>query len=107
MKRRTLRDGIRLVGEYEQSGEGRRSFCSRRGLSVGTLDYWRRRIAGAGAGSLVEVEVRPGARMEPSPGSMTITWPCGVRVEMEAREASGGWLRGAHEVFGGGSACLR
>ncbi|MGI8603429.1 MAG: IS66 family insertion sequence element accessory protein TnpA [Verrucomicrobiales bacterium] len=107
MKRRTLREGERLVREYEQSGESRGVFCLRRGLSIGTLDYWRRRIAGAAASGLVEVEVRPGARMEPSPGSMTITWPCGVRVEMEAREASGGWLRGAHEVFGGGSACLR
>ncbi len=107
MKRRTLRDGIRLVGEYEQSGEGRRSFCSRRGLSVGTLDYWRRRIAGAAASGLVDVEVRQDGRMEPSPGSMTITWPCGVRVEMEGRLATGGWLRWAHEVFGGGSACLR
>ena len=46
MKRRRSRaEGERLVSEFEQSGLGRKECCAALGLSVHTLDAWRRRIA--------------------------------------------------------------
>jgi hypothetical protein len=37
-----------VVSEFEQSGLRRKEFCAMRGLSVHTLDAWRRRIAQPG-----------------------------------------------------------
>lgn len=34
----------RLVAEYERGDETRRAFCDERGLSVSSLDYWRRKL---------------------------------------------------------------
>jgi hypothetical protein len=107
MKNRTMREGQRLVREYEQSRESRGGFCSRRGLSVGTLDYWRRQVAAAGAGGLVEVQVEPEPAVPTGEGAMTITWPCGVKVDLEAGSATTALLRRTHEVFGGGVPCSR
>ena len=50
----------KLVAEYEASGLRRDAFCQQRGLSVATLDKYRRRVqkwARAGAGPMVPVEV--------------------------------------------------
>ena len=37
-------DWQRLVAEYERSETTRQAFCSERGLSASTLDYWRRKL---------------------------------------------------------------
>ena len=107
MKNRTMREGLRLVREYEKSRESRGGFCSRRGLKIGTLDYWRRQVAAAGGGKLVEVEVERGPHAPTTEGLMTIIWPCGVRVELEVRSAMTPLLCRAHEVFGGDQGCSR
>lgn len=45
VKRRLSRgEAERLVSEFEQSGLKRKQFCATRGLSVFTLDAWRKRI---------------------------------------------------------------
>jgi hypothetical protein len=43
--RRSRSEAGRLVSEFEQSGLRRKEFCAAHGLSVHTLDAWRRRIA--------------------------------------------------------------
>jgi hypothetical protein len=50
----------KLVAEYEASGLTRDVFCQQRGLSVATLDKYRRRVqkwARSGAGPMLPVEV--------------------------------------------------
>ena len=44
-RRRSRAAGERLVTEFQQSGLGRKAFCATHGLSVHTLDAWRRRVA--------------------------------------------------------------
>jgi hypothetical protein len=46
----------RLVSEYRQRGQRRKEFCAAHGLSVHTLDAWRRRIAGSRQ-EIVPVEI--------------------------------------------------
>ena len=49
-----------LVAEFEASGLMRVAFCQQRGLAVGTLDKYRRRVQSRpqpGVGPLVPVEV--------------------------------------------------
>jgi transposase-like protein len=46
MRRRSRAEVERLVSEFQQSGLDRKEFCAAHGLSVHTLDAWRRRIAG-------------------------------------------------------------
>jgi transposase-like protein len=41
-RRRSRAEAERLVSEFEQSGLRRQAFCARHGLSVGTLDYYRK-----------------------------------------------------------------
>ena len=80
MKWRSREAADELVSEYEASGMSRKRFCEQRGLSLGTLDLYRkrRRLAGAGA----------------EPG-------CGlVRVKVSG-EASRGWS-GLQLVLSGG-----
>ncbi|MGC8550139.1 MAG: IS66 family insertion sequence element accessory protein TnpA [Acidobacteriaceae bacterium] len=53
-----------LVVEYEASGLTRQAFCAGRGLSVASLDKYRRRHGqgtGSSEGRLMSVEVIPGA----------------------------------------------
>jgi hypothetical protein len=107
MKRRSMSEGLRLVRDYDASGESRGGFCERRGLGVATLDYWRRQVAAAGTGGLVEVQVEPEPAVPTGEGAMTITWPCGVKVDLEAGSATTALLRRTHEVFGGGVPCSR
>ena len=45
MRRRSRAEGERLVSEFAQSGLKRKEFCAAHGLSVHTLDAWRRRMA--------------------------------------------------------------
>jgi hypothetical protein len=57
-RRRSLSEGERLVLEFEQSGLGRKEFSALRGLSVHTLDAWRRRVAlSASRDEIVPVEI--------------------------------------------------
>jgi hypothetical protein len=59
-KRRSRVEVEKLVGEYEASGLTRDVFCQQRGLSVVTLDKYRRRVekwARSGAGPMIPVEV--------------------------------------------------
>jgi hypothetical protein len=102
-----LDEGLRLVREFEGSGQSREAFCLERGLSVGTLDYWRRRAGSCGEGRLLEVEVRPDGNEAESRGLMSIEWPCGVKVSVPVGKASGRLLREWHEVFQGAAACSR
>lgn len=39
------------IEAFERSGLGRRVWCEQEGVSPNTLDYWRRRLRGARAGS--------------------------------------------------------
>ena len=57
-RRRSRAEGQRLVSEFEQSGMRRKEFCAAHGLSMHTLDAWRRRIAGCGSDEkIVRVEI--------------------------------------------------
>jgi hypothetical protein len=55
--------GTRLIEQYIESGWTQREFCERRRVSVGTLQYWLRRIAADESGErptepqLVEVSL--------------------------------------------------
>lgn len=108
MKKRTQREWRRLVREFESGSRCRRDFCEAHGLSVATLDYWRRRVGGSGGGRLLEVEVvdTPASVMAVSAG-VTITWPNGVVVALAPSAVSPEILEGMHRAFGGGEPCLR
>jgi hypothetical protein len=57
-RRRSRAEAVRLVSEFEQSGLRRKEFCAARGLSVHTLDAWRKRIAQPGVREgIVPVEI--------------------------------------------------
>jgi hypothetical protein len=43
-RRRTQAEAEALVAEFEASGLMREAFCSLRGLAIGTLDKYRRRV---------------------------------------------------------------
>lgn len=91
--RRSRAESERLVSEFEQSGLKRKEFCLAHGLSVHTLDAWRRRIASSGSGDeIVPVEIVEGRRVGMSslpPASMApngqfrVLLAGGLRVEVE------------------------
>ena len=61
-RRRSFAEVQALVGEFESSGLLRAVFCQQRGLAVGTLDKYRKRVHGvrqAGGSAFVPVEVVP------------------------------------------------
>ena len=61
-RRRSFAEVQALVGEFESSGLLRAVFCQQRGLVVGTLDKYRKRVHGgrqAGGSAFVPVEVVP------------------------------------------------
>jgi hypothetical protein len=41
--RRSRTEAERLVEAFESSGLGRREFCLKHGVALGTLDFWRKR----------------------------------------------------------------
>ena len=68
-RRRSRAEAAALVAEFESSGLMRQEFCRQRGLAIGTLDKYRRRVHGAArsmAGSVVAVEVVPAPAPESS-----------------------------------------
>ena len=59
-RRRTQAEVEALVAEFEASGLMREGFCQQRGLAVGTLDKYRRRVhkgSQSSGGSMLPVEV--------------------------------------------------
>ncbi|HEY1741697.1 MAG TPA: hypothetical protein VGG18_00920 [Granulicella sp.] len=69
----------KLVAEYEACGLTRDVFCQQRGLSVATLDKYRRRVqkwARSGAGPILPVEVV----LSTAQGSNCAARSCGVLV---------------------------
>ena len=59
-RRRTQAEVEALVAEFEASGLMREAFCGQRGLAVGTLDKYRRRVhkgQQSSKGSMLPVEV--------------------------------------------------
>ena len=59
-RRRSRAEAEALVAEFEASGLKREAFCRHRGVSIGTLDKYRRRMHGGSrsvTGPMVAVEV--------------------------------------------------
>jgi transposase-like protein len=89
--RRSRAEAERLVSEYTQSGQRRKEFCAAHGLSVHTLDAWRRRMVGSRQ-EIVPVEIvedrvaRRGMKraesMAPS-GQFRVVLAAGLRIEVE------------------------
>lgn len=71
-RRRSQAEAAALVAEFEASGLMRQEFCRERGLAIGTLDKYRRRLHGKGrsmGAPMVAVEVVPSPAREASGGS--------------------------------------
>jgi len=83
-RRRSRAEAEELVRQYEASGLTRQAFCAGRGLSVTSLDKYRRRLCGAmqtGEGRLVPVEVLSGRSAAASSGSaLWVELPNGRRI---------------------------
>lgn len=88
LRRRTRAEAERLVAEFNASGQTRQAFCSSHGLSVTTLDKYRRLRGHAGtngAGRMVPVEVAP-APAAPTSGMSSGIWlelPKGMRIAVD------------------------
>jgi hypothetical protein len=96
-RRRSRVEADRLALEYERSGMTRQDFCRERGVSVHTLDSYRRRLRGqrpAPGPSLLPVELietspyrsRPGAELGAEPGAELGVEP---GAELGSRQVSG------------------
>lgn len=58
----------RQVRAFEGSGQTRRAYCERRGLGVGSLDYWRRKLSSASiSAAVVSVFVPLTVSVAPAP----------------------------------------
>lgn len=81
-RRRSRAEAARLVLEFEQSGLRHKEFCAARGLSVHTLDVWRRRIAQPELREeIVPVEiVADRAVSAPTMAAAGVAWICQFRV---------------------------
>ena len=92
-RRRSRAEADRLVSEFEQSGLRRKEFCAAHGLSMHTLDAWRRRIAGSGSDEkIVPVEIvedrRSGMGSEHAEsvlrnGQFRVVLAHGLRIEVD------------------------
>jgi hypothetical protein len=86
-------EASQLVFEFEQSGLKRKEFCAARGLSVHTLDAWRRRAARpVNVENIVPVELvetcdtgceRKLAGLAPQSGQLRVVLSSGIRIEVE------------------------
>jgi hypothetical protein len=89
-RRRSLAEAKALVAEFESSGLMRQEFCRQRGLAVGTLDKYRRRVHSAArsrAAPMIAVEVVPSRAAEAScdvdqDSSFVIESRSGRRIEV-------------------------
>lgn len=92
-RRRSRSEADGLVSEFERSGLGRKEFCAARGLSVHTLDAWRRRIAeSAPEEKIVPVEIVANRAATKSPkraagvawrGHFRVVLGEGISIEVE------------------------
>ena len=92
-RRRSGAEAARLVSEFERSGLRRKEFCAAHGLSMHTLDAWRRRIAGSGSDEkIVPVEIvedrRSGMGSEHAEsvlrnGQFRVVLAHGLRIEVD------------------------
>jgi transposase-like protein len=91
IRRRSRAEVERLVSEYKQSGLGRKEFSAAHGLSVHTLDAWRRRVVESRQ-EIVPIEIvenraeRQGLKrvgsIKPS-AQFRIVLAAGIRIEIE------------------------
>jgi hypothetical protein len=89
-RRRSWAEAAALVAEFESSGLMRQEFCRQRGLAIGTLDKYRRRVHGGArslGGPMVAVEVIPSRGPEASrdvdqDSSLTVELRSGRRIEV-------------------------
>ena len=86
-RRRVSREEAKqLVGEYEASGLTRQAFCAGRGLSVASLDKYRRQhgsvARAAGEGRLLSVEVMAAVSGSNSGGALCVELGNGRRIEV-------------------------
>jgi len=89
-RRRSLSEVQALVAEYEASGLMRAAFCQQRGLVVGTLDKYRKRVHGrrqAEGKRFVPVEVVTSAapdvnRVAGRDGALVVELRSGRRIEV-------------------------
>jgi hypothetical protein len=99
--RRSRTEAEQLVEAFESSGLGRREFCLKHGVALGTLDFWRKRRqernkvaskrpgmrnkdvrAGVASGSrLVAVELA-GLQENAASGGLVIVMSRGRRIEV-------------------------
>ena len=89
-RRRSFSEVQALVGEFESSGLLRAAFCQQRGLAVGTLDKYRKRVHGgrqARGRAFVPVEVVPSTALEVNgvarrDGALVVELRSGRRIEV-------------------------
>jgi hypothetical protein len=87
MKWRSREVAEELVREFEASGMRRKQFCEQRGLSLGTLDLYRKRLrlAEGGAepkGDLLRVKIS--AEQARGESGLQLVLSGGLRVEVAA-----------------------
>jgi hypothetical protein len=84
MKWRSREAAEELVKEFEASGLRRKQFCEQRGLSLGTLDLYRKRLRSAESGVEPKVGlVRVKVSAEPRSGSgLQFVLSDGLRLEV-------------------------
>jgi len=86
-RRRSRAEAEELVGEFEASGQTREAFCAGHGLSVASLDRYRRLVTAAhrtarSAGRLVAVEVMPGVSTSRRSAGLWVELVKGRRIEV-------------------------
>lgn len=87
-RRRTRAEVEKLVAEYEGSGLGRQEFCDKQGLSLTTLNRYRKRqqlrSETATAGRLIPVEISPSKHAETSQrgGELLVWLSSGRKIEV-------------------------
>ncbi|MBI3680452.1 MAG: hypothetical protein HY235_08650 [Acidobacteria bacterium] len=74
-----------LLEDYQRSGLRRAEYCRRQGVSVTTLDYYRRRQARKATGRLVKVKVK--AEALEAQGVFSLVLANGRRIESSWRFA--------------------
>ena len=68
----------KILGEQSRSGLGQRQFCERRGLSVSTFQYWKRRLLESSDGGAAWVEY---SVESPEVANMrSATWECEIEL---------------------------
>lgn len=91
VRRRKREEALALVAEYEASGLKRGEFCAGHGLSVATLDLYRKRVRrNAATSKLVAVELHPASR--PTAKASSGSFPVAVVLGNGRRiEIGPGW----------------